>query len=82
MFSIGPKLTVGRGKLRGLAAVGHINGGTNDFGSVTVKGDLGDIDCGSNTPGTPAIRALSVRSMGRYGLATLGGAGDQSQLRR
>ncbi len=60
----------------GLAAVGHIAGGTNDFGTITLRGDLGDIDCGSNTVGTPAIKTLSVRSMGRYGLATQGGAGD------
>src|SRR5258708_36923205 len=33
----------------GLAAVGRINGGTNDFGTVPVKGDLGDIDCRSGT---------------------------------
>src|SRR4026208_301877 len=30
----------------GLAAVGRINGGTNDLGNVVVKGDLGNIDCG------------------------------------
>jgi hypothetical protein len=60
----------------GLAAVGRINAGTNDLGAVTVKGDLGVIDAGSNTAGVPAVKSLSVRSMGVYGLATQGGAGD------
>ncbi len=60
----------------GLAAVGRINAGANDLGVVSIKGDLGDIDAGSNTGGTPAIKSLSVRSMGVYGLATQGGAGD------
>lgn len=54
----------------GLANVGHIAGGTNDFGSIVVKGDLGKIHAGSNTPGTPAIKSLTVRSMGRFGIDT------------
>jgi hypothetical protein len=60
----------------GLAAIGRINGGTNDFGAIAIKGDLGNIDAGSTTAGTPAIKSLSVRTMGAYGLATQGGAGD------
>ncbi len=60
----------------GLVAIGRINGGTNDFGAIVIKGDLGDIDAGSNTAGTPAIKSLSVRSLGLYGLATQGGAGN------
>ena len=43
----------------GLAAVGHINAGTNALGKVTVKGDLADIDANG-------ITSLNVRSMGRY----------------
>ncbi len=54
----------------GLANVGAILGGTNDFGSIVVKGDLGQIDAGSNTAGTPAIKSLTVRSMGRFGIDT------------
>ena len=54
----------------GLANVGAIFGGTNDFGTITIKGDLGKIDAGSATPGTPAIKSLTVRSMGRYGTDT------------
>jgi hypothetical protein len=60
----------------GLAHVGAINGGANDFGSILVKGDLGQIDAGSNTHGSPAIRSLNVRSMGRLGLDTQGGVGN------
>ncbi len=60
----------------GVAAVGHITGGTNNFKKIAIKGDLGDIDCGSDTPGQVAIASLSVRSMGRHGLSTQGGAGD------
>ncbi len=60
----------------GLVAIGRINGGTNDFGAIVIKGDLGDIDAGSNTAGTPAIKSLSVRTMGRYGTVTQGGAGN------
>jgi hypothetical protein len=54
----------------GLAAVGRIDGGLNNFGTVIVKGDLGDIDCASDTSEIPAIKTLNVRSMGFYGLAT------------
>ena len=68
----------------GLAAVGAINGGTNDFRTITVEGDLGAINCGnaselgatSAAVGTPALERLNVRSMGIYGLATQGGGGN------
>lgn len=64
----------------GLAAVGRINGGTNDLGSIVIKGDLGDIDTGSDTNGKAAIKSLTAHSMGRYGLATQGGSGDLSSF--
>src|SRR5436189_2182683 len=35
----------------GVAAVGHITGGTNSFGKLAIKGYLGDIDCGNNSGG-------------------------------
>jgi hypothetical protein len=60
----------------GLANVGNINGGINNFGNILVKGDLGQIDAGNNTTGTPAIKSLAVRSMGRLGLDTQGGVGN------
>lgn len=60
----------------GLAAVGRIDGGSNDLGRIVIKGDLGDIDAGSGTAGKAAIKSLTVRTMGLYGLATQEGAGD------
>lgn len=60
----------------GLADVGRIDAGTNDLGNVVVKGDLGVIDAGSGSATRPAIKSLSVRSMGIYGVATQGGVGD------
>ncbi|MHA3770753.1 beta strand repeat-containing protein [Verrucomicrobiota bacterium sgz303538] len=60
----------------GLADVGRINAGTNDLGSIVVKGDLGVIDAGSGNATGFAIKSLSVRSMGIYGVATQGGGGD------
>ena len=60
----------------GLAAVGFIDATDRDLGTVTVKGDLGQIEAGDDAYATPGLEALNVRSMGRYGLATQGGAGD------
>jgi hypothetical protein len=60
----------------GLAAVGRINGGANRFGTIVVRGDLGAITAVSNSAAVPAIQTLRVHSMGVYGLATQGGAGD------
>jgi hypothetical protein len=60
----------------GLAAVGRINAGTNNLGAVAIRGDLAVIDAGNDTAGTPAVKSLSVRTMGRYGLDTQGGTGD------
>lgn len=51
----------------GLAAVGRINAGSNDLGAVVVKGDLGVIDAGSGNDTVPAIKSLTVQSMGLYG---------------
>lgn len=53
----------------GLANIGRIDATGLALGRVTVPGDLGAIDSGP-------IRLLSVRSLGRYGLATQGGKGD------
>src|SRR5438067_1842107 len=44
----------------GRAAVGRINAGTNNLGAVSIKGDLAVIDAGNDTPGTPAVKSLSV----------------------
>jgi hypothetical protein len=60
----------------GLVNVGYINSTGHDLGSVTVAGDLGQIDAGDAVTTTPAVKSLAVRSMGRYGLDTqiLGGS--------
>ena len=60
----------------GLAAVGRINGGSNNFGTIVVRGDLGAITTGSGSATVPAIQSLRVGSMGIYGLATQGNVGD------
>ena len=60
----------------GRADVGYLNATGIDLGSITIKGDLGQIDVGDNDPATPAVKALKVVSMGRLGLATQGAAGS------
>lgn len=61
----------------GLANVGAILATGVDLGNVTIKGDLGQIECGDGdgTNGV-SLKTLSVRSLGRFGLATQGGMGD------
>lgn len=56
----------------GLANVGFIDATGVDLGRVTIKGDLGGIDCGDGDPARPALRALNVRSMGCFGATTQG----------
>jgi hypothetical protein len=53
----------------GLIDVGNIDATGTDLGAVAIHGDLGKINAGS-------IQSLSVRSMGRVGLDSQGGAGD------
>jgi hypothetical protein len=60
----------------GLVNIGHIDATGRDLAKVTVHGDLGAIDAGDGDPAGPALGLLTVRSMGRYGLATQGGTGD------
>jgi len=57
----------------GLANVGYIDAGSNNLGSVTVKGDLGRIDAGSGSATIPAIKSLTVNSLGRLGTDTQSG---------
>lgn len=54
----------------GLADVGFIDATGIDLGVVTLKGDIGAIDAGNPTPSTPAIKSLSVQSVGRFGTDT------------
>jgi hypothetical protein len=65
----------------GLANVGYINSTAHDLGKVTVKGDLGRIDAGDGDPVAPAVKSLTVNSLGRYGTDTqAGGASLVSNL--
>lgn len=57
----------------GLVHIGRITAG--DLGRVTIRGDLGAINCGDIDTATPAIRLLEVDSMGRFGLTTQEGPG-------
>ena len=54
----------------GRANVGAINSTGHDLGHVFIPGDLGQIDAGDTTTADGAVKSLTVRSMGRYGLTT------------
>ncbi len=45
-----------------LANIGYINSTGHVLGAVTVAGDLGQIDAGSNSATVPAIKSLAVSS--------------------
>jgi hypothetical protein len=57
--------------------VGYINSTGHDLGAVSVAGDLGRIDAGDNTT-TPAIKSLTVASMGTLGVTTQAAGGTLS----
>jgi hypothetical protein len=59
----------------GSVKVDHIEGGTNNFGTISIQGNLGDIDCGSGK-GATAIGTLHVQGLGPYETVPLGGTGD------
>jgi hypothetical protein len=54
----------------GLVNVGAIDSTGRDLGTVTVPGDLGQIDAGDGDAAFPALKTLKVRSLGRYGTDT------------
>jgi hypothetical protein len=60
----------------GLVNVGYINATGHDLGTVTVAGDLEQIDAGDGDPAAPAVKSLTVRSMGRYGTDTQSAGGS------
>ncbi|HEV7404864.1 MAG TPA: hypothetical protein VGO11_18120 [Chthoniobacteraceae bacterium] len=67
----------------GLANVGSINSTGHFLGTVTVPGDLGQIDADGNSPDGLAIKSLTVHSMGLYGVATQAAGGSlQSDMTR
>ena len=60
----------------GLANVGYIDSTGHDLGAVVVKGDLGQIDAGTNSATIPAVKSLVVNSLGRLGTDTQPAGGD------
>jgi hypothetical protein len=54
----------------GWVNVGSINATGADLLSVSVKGDLGQIDAGDATTTTPAIGTLTIHSLGLFGKST------------
>jgi hypothetical protein len=60
----------------GFANVGHINANFRHMGTVSVDGDLGQIDAGNSAPGSVAIQSLVARSMGRFGTSTQAAGGN------
>ena len=54
----------------GFANIGYINSKGADLGKVSVKGDLGRIDAGLVNSSKPAVKSLTVQSMGALGLST------------
>jgi hypothetical protein len=60
----------------GLVRVGEIKAISMDLGNVTVKGDLGALDCGNLGRIGPAAKSLSAQTMGINGVATQGAMPD------
>ena len=54
----------------GLVNVGAIKAIGLDLGAVTIGGDLGQIDVGDADGSTPALKSLTVGSLGRLGAST------------
>lgn len=66
------KVATGDGQVN----VGAIVATGQNLGNVNLPGDLGQIDVGTNDTKVPALKSLSVNSLGVNGLATQGGVGD------
>lgn len=60
----------------GFVNVGAIFAQDIDLGTVTIKGDLGQIDAGDAATMGIALNALNVQSMGEFGTSTQAGGGD------
>ena len=56
----------------GFANVGYLNATGTRLGKVTIGGDLGRIDAGDPVPVKPAVKALTVQSLGAFGFETQG----------
>ena len=66
---------VKNGTGNGFADIGYINSSGHDLGTVSVLGNLGRIDAGDGDLTAPAVKSLTVRSIGVQGLVTQGGSG-------
>jgi uncharacterized repeat protein (TIGR01451 family) len=64
----------------GLVHLGLLNGGGNDLGKVTIRGDLGRILAGDLSSSAAGVAAIGAHSVGLFGLVTQGGVGDLSSL--
>jgi len=64
----------------GLAPIGAIHFGSRTLGTVNIPGDLGDLDGGSGVSGVIAVKSITVKTIGRYGIATQGVSGDEQWL--
>jgi hypothetical protein len=51
----------------GLVAIGEIDAGTNNLQNVSIRGDLGSLQCGAANPLIPALKTFAARSIGQYG---------------
>ena len=64
----------------GFVNVGAIDAGDNDLGKVLIAGDLGKIEAGDGDPAKPALRSLTVQSLGVMGLSTQASGGDLTSI--
>jgi hypothetical protein len=60
----------------GFAAVGLVNATGIDLGKVMIDGDLGRILAGAGSASTPALTALTIQSLGRFGTSTQPAGGN------
>src|SRR5687768_298356 len=60
----------------GFANIGAIVATGMDLGTITIKGDLGQIDVGNPATLDQAFTSLTVKSLGVFGLRTQNGVGD------
>lgn len=74
---LGVSVTVKRGinEADGVANIGYISAPGMDLGTISIAGDLGQLDAGSGSATVPAVKSLNVRTLGRLGLDTQPAAG-------
>ena len=54
----------------GFVHIGYLDATGFDLGIVTIHGDLGAIDAGDATAKTPALKSLTLQSLGAFGTTT------------